>query len=185
MKDFRNFFNILNEEKRVVILKDKPVDTASMMANWLATKMMFKKTVVAYFDAHLNHVIRQAADLIDDNDIKEHELFRLELNNGSMLLDGKWELDKKSIKPDIIVFNAIQDSDDLRHKYWDLEKLLCDEDVRVIFIGYGDYYGVSDHENNHVFADIYWSGHDTFNNKYKRVRIVADSDNTELLIDKA
>lgn len=186
MQDFNtNIFALLDNDKRVVILKDKLVDTCNAMARWIATKMQFKKLVVAYFMPGINYAIREVKSMVVDDEIKYDDLFKLELKNGSIILDGLYAFNKEDIKPDIIVFDGIQDCEKMRDMYWQLDTLLCDEDIRVVFIGYGDYYGTSNYECNHIFADIYWSGRDRFDNKYSRIRVVSENENHTLLIDKA
>lgn len=184
MKDFSTeIFTLLNKEKRLVILRDKPVDVNDIMIKWLTTKMTNEEhTRVAYFDSYLHHTINQIQKQLEPEDIKSDDLFRLELTNGSIILD-KITYEQEHIKPDIIVFDGIQDSEELSQLFWKLRDYICDEKTTVIFIGYGDYYGTSVHEENHMFADIYWSGRDAYGNNYTKVRVVREREDGVLLLD--
>ena len=184
MQDFNTeIFTLLNKEKRLVILRDKPVDVNDIMVKWLTIKMTNEEhTRVAYFDSCLHHTISHIQELVEPEDIKSSDLFRLELTNGSLILD-KITYEQEHIKPDIIVFDGIQNSEELRQLFWELQDYICDEKTTVIFIGYGDYYATSHCEKNHMFADIYWSGRDAYDNKYTKVRVVSERDDGVLLLD--
>jgi hypothetical protein len=184
MEEFNcGIFRILNKGKRFVILKDQSVDVNDIMAKWLAAKMVHcDNIVIVYFDSNLQHTISQIAELVDPESIKNEDLFRLELTNGSIILD-KMSFNKETIKPNIIVFDCIQDSEELYHLFWELKDDICNVDTQVIFIGYGDYYGVSHQANNHMFADIYWSGRDAYDNRYTKIRIVKEDEDAQLLVN--